>query len=202
MSIDLSAPGLEKIQKMKKTFIILAASIAFVAIESGCSGKKSDAGAESEVVEAQNSQLGNLISSGNIKEMTAVADSMSLFVDDFTPQQTVQVLTAFISIHEDAAAKNERRRDLETMRKYVDVYDIALSVNPKDTRAAFAKAQRDSRGIDFDAVAIEFRDRLQQYDAAQVGSEQVVERNDSVKASVDSTSVETQEIPAVHRPAE
>lgn len=180
----------------------MACVMAFAVASSACSGKKSAGGADAEVVEAQESQLSSALSSGNIKEMSAVADSMSLFVDDFTPEQTVQVLTAFISIHNDAVARHERRRDLETMRKYVDVYDIALSVNPKDTRAAFQKAQRSAQGIDFEAVAIEFRELLQQYDASQIGPESVVERQDSSAVKSDSASVGADEIPPVHRPAE
>ena len=56
---------------------------------------------------------------------------------------------AFLSVHNDAVAAKERRRDLETIRKYIDVYDIAVSTNPKDTRAAFAKAKRINPEVDF-----------------------------------------------------
>lgn len=104
------------------------------------SGEESETVAES--VDEQNTQLAEALNVGNIGRASAMADSMSLFVDDFTPEQTVQVLMAFLSVHNDAVAAKERRRDLETIRKYIDVYDIAVSTNPKDTRAAFAKAKR------------------------------------------------------------
>lgn len=121
-------------------------------------------------MEEQNTQLAEALSAGNLKAASAMADSMSLFVDDFTPEQTVQVLMAFLTVHNDAVSKKERRRDLETLRKYVDVYDIALSVNPKDTRAAFEKAMRINPTVNFDSIAQSFREKLTQYDAIHDGS--------------------------------
>lgn len=124
------------------------------------SGEESETVAES--VDEQNTQLAEALNVGNIGRASAMADSMSLFVDDFTPEQTVQVLMAFLSVHNDAVAAKERRRDLETIRKYIDVYDIAVSTNPKDTRAAFAKAKRINPEVDFDSIAVMFRERLVQ----------------------------------------
>lgn len=132
-----------------------------------------------------------------------MADSMSLFVDDFTPEQTVQVLTAFVSIHNDASKKRETRRDLETLRKYVDVYDIALSVNPKDTRAAFKKAMSRNPGLDFDSIAKAFREKLNQYDSMQDGSLSAAKpvETDTV-AKRDSGASTVKDLPMELRPAE
>lgn len=168
------------------------------------SGEESETVAES--VDEQNTQLAEALNVGNIGRASAMADSMSLFVDDFTPEQTVQVLTAFISIHNDAVSKRETRRDLETLRKYVDVYDIALSVNPNDTRAAFKKAHSRNPEIDFDAVAKEFRAKLSQYDAMQDGS--LVKSGpapaDSTSAAPDTVAAKAAkpELPLELRPAE
>ncbi len=126
-----------------------------------------------------------------------MADSMSLFVDDLTPEQTVQVLMAFLSVHNEAVAKGDRRLDLETLRKYVDVYDIAVNANPKDTRAAFAKAKKINPDVDFDAVAKSFREKLSQYDAIQDGSLVAPEPSESEAADT-----VKEEIPLDLRPAE
>ena len=118
----------------------------------------------------------------------------------------MQVLSAFVKVYSDAQSKRESRRALETVRKYVDVYDIALSVNPKDTRAAFEKARRAGTGLDFDSIARAFREKLSNYDAMQDGSltAQSSEPADTAKAQADTVSATApvKEIPLEHRPAE
>jgi len=175
-------------------------AVGIAACVAACGSK---AGSESETVvetvDEQNTQLAEALNVGNIKQASAMADSMSLFVDDFTPEQTVQVLMAFLSVHNDAVASKERRRDLETIRKYIDVYDIALSVNPKDTRAAFEKARRINPEVDFDSIAVMFRERLAQYDAIQDGSLVAPEPQAADSAAADSVK---EEIPLELRPAE
>lgn len=192
---------------MRKIFTaFVIAALAGAAVSScGGSHKGGEAQADEEVVVEKQSQLEQALSSGNLREASVMADSMSLFVDDFTPEQTVQVLTAFISIHNDAVAKRETRRDLETLRKYVDVYDIALSVNPNDTRAAFKKAHSRNPEIDFDSVAKNFRERLAQYDSMQDGSlVKAPAQTDSATAAPDSTAAAPAkpELPLELRPAE
>lgn len=150
-------------------FIIALATLAPTATSCGGDSTKEQTVVSADV-EEQNTQLAEALSAGNLKAASAMADSMSLFVDDFTPEQTVQVLMAFLTVHNDAVSKKERRRDLETLRKYVDVYDIALSVNPKDTRAAFEKAMRINPTVNFDSIAQSFREKLTQYDAIHDGS--------------------------------
>lgn len=190
-----------------KRILYLSGLIATLCLAlASCKGNKSGETESTPDTVEQESQLAQALSTGNIKQAAAVADSLSLFVDDFTPEQTVQVLTAFISVHKDAVAKRERRRDLETLRKYVDVYDIALSVNPNDTREAFAKAKRRNPAIDFDSIAADFRSKLSQYDSMQDGSANMPEpeKADST-ASVNTDTVNQPkpvEIPLEYRPAE
>ncbi len=119
---------------MRKLIVLLAVIASSAIIVTSCGGKKTAEipAATAETVEGQKSQLAEALSTGNLRQASAMADSMSLFVDDFTPEQTVQVLSAFVKVYSDAQSKRESRRALETVRKYVDVYDIALSVNPKD----------------------------------------------------------------------
>lgn len=182
--------------------ILFAAVTAFLCV--GCGRSKSkDVVVDTETVEVQQSQLEEALTSGNLKQASVMADSMSLFVDDFTPEQTVQVLTAFVSIHNDASKKRETRRDLETLRKYVDVYDIALSVNPKDTRAAFKKAMSRNPELDFDSISKAFREKLNQYDSMQDGSLSAAKpvETDTV-AKRDSGASTVKDLPMELRPAE
>lgn len=155
---------------MKKLFLLLLSLAALCITVTSCGGSKKEKTVESARAEVKNTQLAEALSSGNLKAASVMADSMSLFVDDFTPEQTVQVLMTFLSVHNDAVANKESRRDLETLRKFIDVYDIALSVNPKDTRAAFDKARRLNPAVNFDSLATSFRERLTQYDAIHDGS--------------------------------
>lgn len=163
-----------------------------------CGSKKKETIANPVEMEQQNTRLADALNVGDIKHASTMADSMALFVDDLTPEQTVQVLMAFMTVHNDAVAKKESRRDLETLRKFVDVYDIALSANPKDTRAAFDKVKKINPEVDFDALAIAFREKLTQYDAIQDGTLVAAE----TPADTVATDSVTEEIPLELRPAE
>lgn len=184
---------------MKHILPLILLAVALAAV-TACGSKGDNATApNAEEVQEQNTQLAEALNVGDLKNASAMADSMSLFVNDFTPEQTVQVLMAFLSVHNDAVAKGERRRDLETLRKYVDVYDIALSVNSKATREAFAKAKKINPSVDFDSVAVAFREKLTQYDAIQDGSLVA-----TAPAPADTVAKDTvaEEIPLELRPAE
>lgn len=154
-----------------------------------------------EATEMRNTQLAQALNDGKLDVASQMADSLSLFVDDLTPEQTVQVLMAFLTVHNDAVAKGETRRDLETLRKYVDVYDIALSINPSDTRAAFAKAKKINPAVDFDSVAASFRERLTQYDAIHDGTLTATEPEPTDSVATDTAKVDD-EVPVELRPAE
>lgn len=195
----------KRVDMKKNIFIIMLAVFAGIAVAACGGSKKSEVAPMAEEVEVQKSQLEQALTSGNLKQASVMADSMSLFVDDFTPEQTVQVLTAFVTLHNDATKKHESRRDLETLRKFVDVYDIALSVNPKDTRAAFQKAYSKNPSLDFDSIAKAFRAKLRDYDAMQDGSlvSAPEEPVDTTPAKVDTVPApQPVEIPLELRPAE
>ena len=183
---------------MKHILAFIILSVVAVVMP-GC-GSKSSHNTDpvvAENVEVQNTQLAEALNTGDLRHASEMADSMSLFVDDLTPEQTVQVLMAFLSVHNEAVAKGDRRLDLETLRKYVDVYDIAVNANPKDTRAAFAKAKKINPDVDFDAVAKSFREKLSQYDAKQDVSLVAPEPSESEAADT-----VKEEIPLDLRPAE
>lgn len=191
---------------MKNLLITVALALLAILLCVACGGKSDkehpapDA-ADLEAAELQNTRLARALTEGHVETASAMADSMSLFVDDLTPDQTVQVLMAFLTVHNEAVARKDTRRDLETLRKYVDVYDIALSVNPSDTRAAFDKARRVNPAVDLDSLATSFRERLTQYDAIHDGSLTTTEPADTETVTVDTANT-VEEIPLELRPAE
>lgn len=191
---------------MKNLLITVALALLAILLCVACGGKPDkehpapDA-ADLEAAELQNTRLARALTEGHVETASAMADSMSLFVDDLTPDQTVQVLMAFLTVHNEAVARKDTRRDLETLRKYVDVYDIALSVNPSDTRAAFDKARRVNPAVDLDSLATSFRERLTQYDAIHDGSLTTTEPADTETVTVDTANT-VEEIPLELRPAE
>lgn len=187
---------------MRNIFSFILAAVAALCV-AACGNKEKVSDAVSEEVEEQNTLLAQALSVGNLNDASAMADSMSLFVDDFTPDQTVQVLMAFLTIHNDAVEKKNTRRDLETLRKFVDVYDIALSANPNDTRAAFAKVLKINPAINFDSIATVFREKLTQYDAIQDGSLVAAEPEPADTVAADTLpATDGSDIPLELRPAE
>ena len=73
---------------MRKLIVLLAVIASSAIIVTSCGGKKTAEipAATAETVEGQKSQLAEALSTGNLRQASAMADSMSLFVDDFTPR--------------------------------------------------------------------------------------------------------------------
>lgn len=170
------------------SLLIVAAVIAAVAI-TGCKGSRSNE--TSDIVEFQNSQLNDALRAHDMTAASELADSMALYVDDLTPDETVTVLMAFLELHNSAAEAGRHEDDLVTLRKYVDVYDIAVGANPNDMRAAFAHARRINPSLDFEQAARDFRRALAEYDAVQTyGQDTAIDAapadSTSKKASTDS----------------
>ena len=150
-----------------------------LAVLMACSGKKN---AAPEIVDIQNGQLAEALNRGDYKSASVLADSMSLYVDDLEPDEVVSVLLAFLEFHNKAQGE-----DLETVRKFVDVYDIAVGENPNDMRAAFRKAQSMNPNLNFEQTAKDFRRALAEYDALRTYGETPVAEPDS--AAKDSAEV-------------
>lgn len=184
---------------MKQFLIIMAVVLTLGACSSK---KKTEVDVEAAATaERHSTELTDALSHGNISKVTEMADSLSLFVDDLTPQQAVQVLLAFVNIHNEAVAAKNSRADLETLRKFVDVYDISLSVNGKEMRAAIAEARRINPAFNLDSLAGDFRERLTQYDTVQDGTLVAAAPEPEKADSTDATEA-ADSIPLVLRPAE
>ena len=142
---------------------IYAAAIAAVTLAAvACGGKHKAEAVPQEVattISTHDNHLADAMNSGNMAHASQMADSMALMVDDLTPAQSVNVLATFVGVIKDDLAGHRTRKAMETMRKYVDVYDIALSINPKDMRKALNRDRR----YNFDSLATAYRSRLADY---------------------------------------
>ena len=174
---------------MNKLFFLAAAAMTALMLAS-CGGKNRSSETDL-LMEQQTSQLTEALHARDYAAAASLADSMALYVDDLPPDETVTVLMAFLEIHNKAADDNRRTDDLETLRKYVDVYDIATSANPQDMRAAFAEARKRNPQLDFEQAAREFRRALAEYDAVQTYGEEPLPqpaRTDSTDTAADSVA--------------
>lgn len=197
--------------KLRK-IIHIAATVAVIASLSACGSGKSGGGHNTD---EQNSELTAALQSHDMKRVSTIADSMAMYIDELSPDECVTVLMAFLEVHNEAAAAGERMRDLETIRKFVDVYDIASSINPNDFKAAVIKANRINPNLNLAQIVEDFRDKLAEYEATSGEPEP-----ETTQAKADSTSTETanpdpnaapeivkpdeggEDIPVEHRPAE
>lgn len=150
---------------MKKHITAVLATAISVGLLASCGGRRSDETAG--IVEQKSSEITDALRSHNYAAASQLADSMALYVDDLTPDETVTVLLAFLEVHNRNVEQERHDDDLETLRKYVDVYDIALDNNPSDMREAFARARRLNPELDFEKAAADFRRLLAEYDAVQ-----------------------------------
>lgn len=174
---------------MKK--LCFAALTAVIALATAsCGGKRSDD--TTVIVEQQNSQLTDALRTHDLATASTLADSMALYVDDLTPDETVTVLMAFLEVHNRHAEEGRAGDDLETLRKYVDVYDIATGNNPADMRAAFSRARSINAALDFEKAASDFRRALAEYDAVQTyGTDPTPEKEETDSAAATPDSVAT-----------
>lgn len=156
---------------MKPLKIIISAAIVTIMsmTASSCGGSRDKD--TPRIVDEQSTQLVRALETHDINSASSLADSMALYVDDLTPDETVAVLLTFLEIHNNAVANGDRETDLETIRKYIDVYDIATSNNPNDMRNAFSRASRINPQVDFETAARDFRRALAEYDAVRTYGE-------------------------------
>lgn len=166
-----------------KTILLTAVTAALLVGLGACKSESEKSGVN---VEDQNTELTAALQDHNIKRVSTIADSMAMYVDELSPDESITVLMAFLEIHNDAAAAKDRRRDLETIRKFVDVYDIASMVNPNDFKAAVAHARSINPAVNLAQIVEDFRDKLAEYEALNGEPEPAQE----TVTATDSTTVE------------
>lgn len=164
----------------------------------------------SDTVEESNTQLYAALQDNDMPRIEMLADSMANYIDDLTPDETITVLMAYLEVHNDAARNNLKEKDLVTIRKFIDVYDIALTNNPNDFKEAMSRARDINNNVDLVSIVDSFRDRLAQYDALQGGEEGPEEaaapaRPDTTKSTaekINDIKPADADLPEDQRPAE
>lgn len=151
-------------------------------------------------------EIESAIKSGEgTRAISTRVDSMALEADDLTPSEAVQVLVAYMRLHEEAKSNGDTKLDMETLRKFVDVYDIVTSVGGSEMNETFSKLAKRNPRFNIPVAAKEYRSILADY-ADGVATEEESERpapkaqTDSVKA--DAAAADTPEVKAEEQSAE
>lgn len=185
----------------------MAAALLVGLTVASCSSKKSDS-SESVADELRNTHLLDAIRSSDMARTASIADSMALDVDDLSNHESVAVLMAYLEIHNDASRNEDRQRDLETLRKYVDVYELSLQRDRSGMQEAIDQARSVNPEVDLTALYTQFKGRLAEYDAVN-GGELTVETPEDAPADSTATDsvtvsgpVTDDEVPVEFRPAD
>ena len=101
----------------------------------------------------------NQMLNGGASKMSETIDNLALNADDLEPREAVAVLVGYLEIEKEAQSSHKHKVVLETIRKFVDVYDIVISNHGDKMRDAIRR-NASSTGIDLTTVASQFRNRL------------------------------------------
>ena len=179
---------------------ILHIAFATTALLLASCGKKADQKPEeapATVVVVEQDQLRDAVKNHDHKNLKSMADQLALNADDLTPAKAVSVLMSFYDLHLQYAAEHKRRSDMETIRKFVDVYDIVNSNHGADFRRSLEATREVYPDVDFTQVYREFVEKLSQYDGAVLSDSAPVAEPDSA-----ATDTLADELPPELRPAE
>lgn len=102
---------------------------------------------------------------GHAPRSTMHIDSLANEADFLSPGEGVGVLIAYVEVKSEAEKAGKIKEAYETMRKFVDLYNIVSNNHKNDFKKAVNKALR-STGTDLSALAVEYREKLADYDDA------------------------------------
>lgn len=148
---------------MKRNLIIstLLLAIAF----SSCSKiEKTSSVAENTPMDETTDVLREAVKQHDRKQLSSIVDSMAFFADDLTASQSVSVLMGYYELHRQHNEAHRYKANLEAMRNFVDVYDIAKSKHGDSFKRALAETATVYDNIDFEEVYKEFVQKLSNYD--------------------------------------
>ncbi len=114
-------------------------------------------------------------------------DSLANQADFLTTGEGVSVLVAYAEVIDESLKAGKVKSAYETMRKFVDLYNIVNNNHRQEFRSAVEKIKRSS-GADLTAMADKYREKLSDYDDAS-GLINLAPKNDDAKP--DSTATET-----------
>lgn len=149
---------------MKKIAVISLLSFVGLSLAlPGCGRGGSSKGSDNldEIESIVNHTDGRSVTEANV-------DSLALMADDLTPIEAAQVLATYTDMIGKMSARSKK---LETMRKFVDVYDIVMTVNGSDMRQMFENVAQRWPQYDPAARAKEYREQLADYADGSVNEE-------------------------------
>ncbi len=187
---------------------LIILSLPLLATSCGSSTSHDSSEGEEIVVVSHEGTSANIPTDG--RKMSVVADSMALYADDLSPEQALTVLSTFYRVHLDARANGERRKDIQTMRKFIDVYDIVMSNHRDELRRLMLRTYEADSTLNLPGAIDEFKRLLDDYDSAHgQGGEYVAPKRDTVPEQAEAPALDAsegasslQEEPVEYRPAE
>lgn len=156
-----------------------AIAVAITLSLAACGSKNTDSSATTEVTDIDVTEFTN----GHASEHSAEIDSLALNADELTADEGARVLIGYYEMAKESSEAGRQKTTMETMRKFVDVYDIVLGNHGNDFRNAIAKLRSI---VDLAATATEYRERLADYDSG-AGVESLSDERQQV-AEADSTA--------------
>lgn len=196
-------------EKLLKYIFVVTVTL----LVASCGGKTKETTDAVTIIEEEEVPVEITESPKDMGRMSMVADSMALWADDLNVKEAVAVLTTFYRVHLDAKAKGNRRRDIQTMRKYLDVYDIVAGNHGNELKNMLRKVSEADTTLNLIGAVESFRELLSDYDSAHgQGSDytesvvDTVSRDTVTKApalkSIDASVPDVLETDPLFRPAD
>lgn len=181
----------------------IAAIVALAALTAitGCSKKSDSDNAASIDIEQTNDALMAAVESHDRKNITSMIDELALNADDLSPEKGVSVLMGYYEMYNQYNSERRTKQAMETMRNFVDVYDIVNANHKENFKRALKRTNTVYPDVDFEAVYSQFLEKLSNYDGSPVGSSYDEETpvDSATEAAVDSVAPE---LAPEFRPAE
>lgn len=166
-----------------------AAAVCLPLMLCACGGSKDNSDEGMASVVGEGTELLDAIQSKDYARTSILADSLALNVDDLSNSESVAVLAAYLQVHNNASLSDDRQKDLETLRKFVDVYELSFQRDRDGMKEAVAEARRHNSDMDLEALYNEFKGRLAEYDALQGG--ELTNEPEDTSAKPDSTATDS-----------
>lgn len=187
-------------------YSITAAITAILLSASACSSssdKKADAVEPQSDVDPD--AIIEAVQNHDRKQLSQAIDEMALNADDLSPKQAVSVLMGYYELQSQYASEHRTKQSMETMRNFVDVYDIVSSNHGADFKRALESTKQYFPDVDFTAIYLQYADKLSGYEGGGVYTEPTESVADSTHTATIDSVAENQssdQLPPELRPAE
>lgn len=185
---------------IRATIFLLIATIALAATTTSCSKKNKNQDTEIVDIEQTDDALRMAIEHHDRKQLSSMLDDMALNADDLSPESGVSVLMGYYEMYTQYAGERRSRQAMETMRNFVDVYDIVNANHKENFKRALKKTNPVYPNVDFEEVYAQFQEKLANYDGSwgSVADAEPQESGDSTEVA----EADTTDLAPEFRPAE